>query len=96
MTNMPCQLIKPAAHATGDGRTRRTGSKGKVAGTAILSSPRDDGIVVVHERDDLPPALTNLSTTGVLRHETFHALHGWIAPSISAGLIVVSAISIGP
>jgi ATP-dependent DNA helicase RecQ len=40
---------------------------------------------------DLPPALTNLSTTGLLRHETSHALHGWIAASISAGLIVVSA-----
>ena len=39
---------------------------------------------------DLPPALTRLSTTGLLRHETPDALHGWIDASISAGLVVVS------
>jgi ATP-dependent DNA helicase RecQ len=39
---------------------------------------------------ELPPALARLSTTGLLRHETSHALHGWIAASISAGLVVVS------
>lgn len=39
---------------------------------------------------DLPPALTKLSTTGLLRHETSDALHGWIDASISAGLVVVS------
>jgi ATP-dependent DNA helicase RecQ len=47
--------------------------------------------MLLGDTDDLPPALTDLSTTGLLRHETFHALHGWIAASISAGLIVVSA-----
>ena len=39
---------------------------------------------------ELPPALTRLSTTGVLRHETSEALRGWIEASIAAGLVVVS------
>jgi superfamily II DNA helicase RecQ len=38
----------------------------------------------------LPPALTNLSTTGLLRHETSDALREWIDASIAAGLVVVS------
>ena len=39
---------------------------------------------------DLPPALTGLSTTGSLRHETPDAIRRWIDASIAAGLIVVS------
>ena len=39
---------------------------------------------------DLPPALTMLSTTGLLRTQTPDALNGWIDASISAGLVVVS------
>jgi superfamily II DNA helicase RecQ len=39
---------------------------------------------------DLPPALVNLSTTGVLRHETSDAIRGWIDASIAAELIAVS------
>jgi ATP-dependent DNA helicase RecQ len=42
------------------------------------------------ETDDLPPALTKLSTTGALRHEMSDALYRWIDASISAGLVVVS------
>jgi ATP-dependent DNA helicase RecQ len=40
--------------------------------------------------DDLPPSLTRLSTTGLLRHETSTAVRQWIDASIAAGLIVVS------
>jgi ATP-dependent DNA helicase RecQ len=39
---------------------------------------------------ELPPALTKLSTTGLLRHETPHALYGWIDAAIAAGLVLVS------
>src|SRR5262245_30600340 len=39
---------------------------------------------------DLPPALTGLSTTGLLKHETSEALRAWIDASIAAGLVVVS------
>jgi ATP-dependent DNA helicase RecQ len=39
---------------------------------------------------DLPPGLTTLSTTGLLRGETSDALHGWIDASIAAALVVVS------
>jgi superfamily II DNA helicase RecQ len=46
--------------------------------------------MLLGETGDLPPALTKLSTTGVLRHETSDALHGWIDASISAGLVIVS------
>jgi ATP-dependent DNA helicase RecQ len=42
------------------------------------------------ETGELPPALTRLSTTGLLRHETPDALRGWIDASIAAGLIAVS------
>ena len=38
----------------------------------------------------LPPALTGLSTTGALRHESSQAIRGWIDASIAAGLVVVS------
>ncbi len=40
--------------------------------------------------DDLPPALTRLSTTGLLRHETSDVLHGWIGAAVSAGLVAIS------
>ena len=39
---------------------------------------------------DLPAALTRLSTTGLLRHETADALHGWIDACVAAGLVTVS------
>jgi hypothetical protein len=39
---------------------------------------------------DLPPALARISTTGLLRHETAHSLHGWIDACVAASLIVVS------
>jgi ATP-dependent DNA helicase RecQ len=39
---------------------------------------------------ELPAALSGLSTTGLLRQETSHALHGWIDASIDAGLVDVS------
>ena len=46
--------------------------------------------MLVGNVDDLPPALSRLSTTGLLRHETPEALHRWIDASIAAGLIVMS------
>ena len=39
---------------------------------------------------ELPHALTRLSTTGALRHETADAVRSWIEAAISARLIVVS------
>jgi ATP-dependent DNA helicase RecQ len=39
---------------------------------------------------DLPPALANLSTTGLLRFEPREALDAWIQTAISSGLIAVS------
>jgi ATP-dependent DNA helicase RecQ len=41
------------------------------------------------DTSDLPPALTGLSTTGLLRHETPEALGRWIDASIDAGLVTV-------
>jgi ATP-dependent DNA helicase RecQ len=46
--------------------------------------------MLLGDTSDLPPALTGLSTTGLLRHETSDALHGWIGASISAQLVAVS------
>jgi ATP-dependent DNA helicase RecQ len=46
--------------------------------------------MLLGETDDLPPALTRLSTTGLLRGETAEAVRGWIEASIAAGLVVVS------
>jgi ATP-dependent DNA helicase RecQ len=46
--------------------------------------------MLLGETADLPPALTGLSTTGVLRHETSNAVRQWIDASIAAGLILVS------
>jgi ATP-dependent DNA helicase RecQ len=42
------------------------------------------------DTSDLPPALTSLSTTGLLRHEPADALHGWIDACVAASLVVVS------
>jgi ATP-dependent DNA helicase RecQ len=42
------------------------------------------------DTSDLPAQLASLSTTGLLRHESEDALHGWITAAISAGLIAVS------
>jgi ATP-dependent DNA helicase RecQ len=39
---------------------------------------------------DLPPALTTLSTTGLLRHETTDVLQAWLDALIAAGLVIVS------
>jgi ATP-dependent DNA helicase RecQ len=41
------------------------------------------------ETRELPAALANLSTTGLLRHETPDALHGWITACVAASLVVV-------
>jgi ATP-dependent DNA helicase RecQ len=46
--------------------------------------------MLVGDTGNLPPALTGLSTTGSLRHESSDAIRGWIDASIAAGLIVVS------
>ena len=46
--------------------------------------------MLVGDTGDLPPALTGLSTTGSLRHESSDAIRGWIDASIAAGLIAVS------
>jgi hypothetical protein len=46
--------------------------------------------MLLGDTGDLPPALAGLSTTGLLRHETPDALHGWIGAAMSAGLIVLS------
>ena len=46
--------------------------------------------MLLGETGELPPALTSLSTTGLLRHETPDALRAWIDASIAAGLVVVS------
>jgi ATP-dependent DNA helicase RecQ len=42
------------------------------------------------ETQDLPPPLTRLSTTGLLKHESADALRGWIEASVAAGLLDVS------
>jgi ATP-dependent DNA helicase RecQ len=39
---------------------------------------------------DVPPALANVSTTGLLRHESAESLHGWIDAAIGGRLVVVS------
>ena len=40
---------------------------------------------------DLPPRLANLSTTGILRHESRDSLQEWIQAAIAAGLVMVSS-----
>jgi ATP-dependent DNA helicase RecQ len=46
--------------------------------------------MLIGDNGDLPPALTQLSTYGLLKHETPDALNGWIDACVAAGLIVVS------
>jgi ATP-dependent DNA helicase RecQ len=46
--------------------------------------------MLLGETSELPPALSSLSTAGVLRHETPTAVRLWIDASIAGGLIVVS------
>jgi ATP-dependent DNA helicase RecQ len=42
------------------------------------------------DTSDLPPPLTRLSTTGLLRHEPADALHDWISACVRASLVNVS------
>jgi ATP-dependent DNA helicase RecQ len=46
--------------------------------------------MLIGETGDLPPALTKLSTTGLLRHEPAESVRGWLQASIAAGLVNVS------
>jgi ATP-dependent DNA helicase RecQ len=46
--------------------------------------------MLLGDTGDLPPALSRLSTTGLLRHETGPGLHGWIDACVTASLVVVS------
>jgi len=46
--------------------------------------------MLVGDTGSLPPALTGLSTTGALRHESSDAIRGWLDASIAAGLVAVS------
>ena len=46
--------------------------------------------MLLGDTGDLPPALTRLSTTGLLRHETGDALRGWIDACVAASLVAVS------
>jgi ATP-dependent DNA helicase RecQ len=46
--------------------------------------------MLVGDTSDLPASLTCLSTTGLLRHESTDALHGWISACVAASLVSVS------
>jgi ATP-dependent DNA helicase RecQ len=46
--------------------------------------------MLLGDTGDLPPALSRLSTTGLLRHETGSGLHGWIDACVTASLVAVS------
>jgi ATP-dependent DNA helicase RecQ len=46
--------------------------------------------MLLGDTGDLPPALTALSTYGLLRHETSDALRGWLDACIVGGLVIVS------
>jgi ATP-dependent DNA helicase RecQ len=46
--------------------------------------------MLIGDTGELPPALSGLSTTGLLNHETSDAIRRWIDASVTAGLIVVS------
>jgi ATP-dependent DNA helicase RecQ len=46
--------------------------------------------MLLGDTSDLPPALSRLSTTGLLRHESGHGLHGWIDACVTASLVIVS------
>ena len=47
--------------------------------------------MLVGDTGDLPPSLTRLSTTGLLRHEPADALHDWLDACIAASLVQVSS-----
>ena len=46
--------------------------------------------MLVGETSELPPDLTTLSTTGLLRHEPSVTIERWIDAGVAAGLIAVS------
>ena len=46
--------------------------------------------MLLGDAGEVSPALTSLSTFGLLRHETAETLRQWIRTSIGAGLIAVS------
>jgi ATP-dependent DNA helicase RecQ len=46
--------------------------------------------MLVGQLDDLPETLTQLSTTGLLRHESLQSIERWIDASVSAGLLRAS------
>jgi ATP-dependent DNA helicase RecQ len=46
--------------------------------------------MLLGDNGDLPPALTSLSTCGILKHETPDVLNGWVDACVAAGLIVIS------
>jgi ATP-dependent DNA helicase RecQ len=46
--------------------------------------------MLVGDTSDLPAPLTQLSTTGMLRHESAGALHDWISACVGASLVTVS------
>lgn len=46
--------------------------------------------MLVGDTSDLPAPLTRLSTTGLLRHESADAVHGWISACVAASLVSVS------
>jgi ATP-dependent DNA helicase RecQ len=46
--------------------------------------------MLVGDTSDLPHALTRLSTTGLLRHESPETLHDWICACVAASFVTVS------
>jgi ATP-dependent DNA helicase RecQ len=46
--------------------------------------------MLVGDMDGLPPALSHLSTTGLLRHESADVLHEWISACVAASLVTTS------
>jgi ATP-dependent DNA helicase RecQ len=46
--------------------------------------------MLLGDSGDLPPALTSLSTCGLLAHETAEALHAWVDACVAAGLVAVT------
>lgn len=46
--------------------------------------------MLVGDTRDLPPALANLSTVGLLRHEPADAVHAWLQTAITAGFVDLS------
>lgn len=46
--------------------------------------------MLLGDTSDLPPALAQISTTGLLRHETGPRVHAWLDACVAASLVVVS------